>query len=165
AANCPQCVAKMLLQQWYFCLHCKLDILQVCLLTTIGRDSREHPGTAFLIHYFPSAIDWIDNHAPDSFVFCCTARQNQLPILDTFSYENQRRNACQLLLKQFDKQFFTDAVNRVDCVALGCIVRNSGELFELRALAFGDDGIAHSLVNTANWTEQVTYVAHDCTCL
>ena len=155
----------MLFQQRYFCLHGKLDVLQVCVFATIRCDSRKHPGTALLIHHLARAIDRIDDHTPDSVAFGRTSRQNQPAILNPFSNENQRCSACQFLFEQFDQQVFTNAIDRVDCVAFGFIVRYFGELFQLGLLSLCDDCIANSFMNPANWTKQATDVAHDCSCL
>ena len=85
AADGPKTIGQMLLYEWYFGLNCEFDVGKVGLLAAIGRDARQYPRTAFLIHQAACAIDRIDDDAQGCIIFRNTLRQNDLSLRQAFS--------------------------------------------------------------------------------
>src|SRR5258705_769865 len=101
ATNGPHGIREVLFDQWDFCLDWEFDVLQIRVGPSIGCNAGQNPGTTLLVHKAASAIDWINDNAPDRFGLRELAWQHHLTTLQSLSYEDERRSRSDLPFKHF----------------------------------------------------------------
>ena len=80
----------MLLNKRDLGLDRKFNVAADGVVAAIRSNAGQYPRASFLIHQAASAVDRIDDDAPDGVGFVCSSRQNDLSVFQAFGDENDR---------------------------------------------------------------------------
>src|SRR5262249_16960804 len=125
AANRPQLVAQVLLEEWNLGLHREHDLRQTGCRPVVWRHAGQHPRAAFLIHEPARAVERIDEQPPAAVSLTRSPRQHEGPARDAFGDNTQRLLPAEVA-EAAHERILPDAVDGVDRVALGAAIVTDG---------------------------------------
>ena len=162
AAQRPELVRQMLLEERNLGLHGQDDVAQARSGAPVRRDAREDPGAALLIHQAARAVDRVDQQAPAAVLFARSPppRQHEAVAGQSFGHQTERLLARDIG-EALHERVLAYPVDGVDRIAVAFRVGSHGGE-QLRRLpgARRDHRVADALVQRPDGLEQARGVRH-----
>ena len=154
AANRPDLVGQMLLDQRNLGLHREFDVRE-CAGVRARRHTGQDPTGTLLVHEAASAVDWVDNEYPAHVVSLSFPGNHDFATRQTFRDQQDgpiRRGDRPRDL--FDKHVLGDAIDRVDRVSLFFVARDARQRGHGAPFARLDDIAANPAMQGLNGREK-----------